>query len=154
MKTGIIQGRLLRPVDGHIQEFPTDWHREFILLRKMNLNHVEWIVTTSSFKTNPVFFESLEDLEISSICADNLVNKNFTSESFLEANLTPICEAALKNKINWVTVPLLEDSDITKETDRKAFTELIIQYAEKYPKVNFSFVARGCRRGEFRKNSK
>ena len=141
MKIGIIQGRLLPPINGHIQESPSDWRKEFILLRQLDLNHVEWIVTTTSFEKNPVFYEELKEFKISSICADNLVDEKFTSDSFLRENLDPICIAALKNKIDWVTIPLLEKSDISNETDRKNFTSLIIEYADRYPKLNFSFEA-------------
>ena len=44
MKIGIIQGRLSEPNEG-FQECPINWKREFDLLPKLDLNHIEWIVT-------------------------------------------------------------------------------------------------------------
>ena len=50
MKLGIIQGRLSKPINGHIQEFPKEtWENEFKLLNNLGLNHIEWIVTKKSF---------------------------------------------------------------------------------------------------------
>ena len=141
MKLGIIQGRLLKPVGGHIQEFPKDWKREFTLLRRLGLSHVEWIVTASSFLTNPVFFEDCSEYEISSICADNLVHPDFNKEDFLRDNLLPLCEAALKSNIHWLTIPLLEKSSISERQIRNKFIDLILEYADKYPQINFSFEA-------------
>ena len=141
MNLGIIQGRLLGPVDGFIQEFPHNWRLEFELLEKLDLSHVEWIVTQRSFNTNPIFFEDCRQYKISSLCADNLVNSEIVSEAFLDDNLTPICEAALKNEIESVTIPLLEESDITNSEIRNKFTSHILKYADKYPTLNFSFEA-------------
>ena len=56
MKIGIIQGRLSPPVEG-FQECPANWKREFELLSILRLNHIEWIVTSDSLKTNPIFFK-------------------------------------------------------------------------------------------------
>jgi len=50
MRVGIIQGRLLPPVNGKIQEFPKDnWRQEFDILTQVDLNHIEFIVTKDSF---------------------------------------------------------------------------------------------------------
>ena len=43
MKIGIMQGRLVKPFNGHIQEFPIDnWKDEFLLLNKLNLEMVPY----------------------------------------------------------------------------------------------------------------
>jgi len=50
MKLGVIQGRLSKPIDGKIQEFPLDgWEKEFLILDDLKLNHIEWIITKKSF---------------------------------------------------------------------------------------------------------
>jgi len=141
MKTGIVQGRLLPPVGGHIQEFPDKWKTEFDLIRQIGLNHVEWIVTKKSFSTNPIFNDECSSYEINSICADNLVDSNFIFREFLDSNLDPICSAAMKQGVSFVSIPLLEESDITDKIKRKKFIKLITQYADKYPSLNFSFEA-------------
>jgi len=145
MKIGILQGRLLPPVDGHIQEFPKNWFKEFELLKRIGMNHVEWIVTRNSFNNNPVFnklFNSvLPHLPIQSICADNIVDKNFADLKFLEANLDPLCQAAIDNEIKNITIPLLEESSIEDDKVRKEFCKNIVKVTSKYPSLVFSFEA-------------
>ncbi len=145
MKIGILQGRLSPPVANHIQEFPKLWFNEFELIKENGMNHVEWIVTEDSFDNNPIFndlFTSvLPHLPIHSICADNIVNKKFTGPGFLNRNLTPICEAAVKNDIQNITIPLLEDSSIDDDETRRQFCKNIVKITSKYPSLTFSFEA-------------
>ena len=138
MKIGIIQGRLSPPIEG-FQDTPTDWQREFNLLPKLGLNHIEWIVTKESFDNNPIFTEELNDYSISSICADNLVDERISETDFLEENLNPICKAAIKNKIKTITIPILEDSNLSNWKKREKFTLEMQEFSQRYKKLNFSF---------------
>jgi hexulose-6-phosphate isomerase len=140
MKLGIIQGRLSPPLEG-FQECPTDWRREFNLLQKVGLTHIEWIVTKSSLKTNPIFYEDVSSYPISSICADNLVDSRVYDKEYLSYNLRPICEAALKNDIKSVSIPLLEDSSVVDENVREKFCAAIDLYAREYEGLSFLFEA-------------
>ena len=142
MKLGIVQGRLSPPIEG-FQETPAKWRREFDLLREHGLNHIEWVVTKKSFVTNPLFSKdfSKEGLSINSICADNLVDKKVFMRSFLMDSLTPICDAAIKHDIKFITIPLLEDSSLVDEESREFFKQNILWFVEKYPSLNFSFEA-------------
>ena len=140
MKLGIIQGRLLPPTEG-FQECPIDWKKEFSILKELNLNHIEWIVTSKYFGVNPIFFEDVSQYPIFAICADNLVSKKIIDKNYLENNLTPICDAATRNNIKNVTVPLLEKSSMEKKETREKFCVLIKEYAELYPEINFLFEA-------------
>ena len=141
MNIGIIQGRLSEPVNGYIQEFPTNWQREFELLHKCDLTHIEWLITKGTAKTNPAFNEqiSLRKLPISSYCADTLVDVRITDEKYLQECLQPICESALRNKIDMITIPLLEDSSVEDSDIRQKFKSLILKYAKKYANLKFSF---------------
>ena len=141
MKLGMIQGRLMRPEDGHIQEFPTCWEEEFSKSSSMGFNHVEWIITNKSFDNNPIFHKDCRTFPISSLCADNLVNERIIDESFLRDNLDPICKAAIDNGVGWVTIPLLERSSISEKNVRDKFAQIIMKYSYKFPKLNFSFEA-------------
>ena len=138
MKIGIIQGRLSPPVEG-FQECPKDWQREFNLLEELGLSHIDWIVTKHSFKNNPIFFEDLKDYPINSICADNLVDETMLGE--LNSGLIPICNAAVRNNIKNITIPLLEDSSVKNKLKRKIFINLMLPIADKYKDLNFSFEA-------------
>ena len=140
MKIGIMQGRLVKPFNGHIQEFPIDnWKDEFLLLNKLNLNHVDWIVTNTFFINNPIFNTNLKNLSINSICADNLISNKIFDIDFLYENLNPLCEVALTQNIKSITIPLLEDSNIKDSSNRIKLKEMMLDYSNKYPGINFSF---------------
>ena len=137
MKVGIIQGRLSKPING-FQETPTEWQLEFDKLAELNLTHIEWVVTSKSFSYNPVFTENVANFPISSICADSMVSKFINNQEFIFHNLFPICEAALKNKIKYITVPLLEDSSLEDITKLDQFCRSFTKVCKKYPTLKFS----------------
>jgi len=140
MKIVIIQGRLMPPDNG-FQDTPADWRGEFERLRKLDMNHVEWIVTKESFDNNPIFKENVIDYPISSICADHVVDNRVANREFLFASMKPICEAAQRNNIRNVTIPLLEDSDVNDDVIRAEFCESVAELAKKYENLNFSIEA-------------
>jgi len=136
---GIIQGRLTPPTRG-FQECPENWQREFALIDSLGLSHIDWIVTEKSFKNNPIFFNNVSRYSINSICADNLVNASVVFGE-LESNLVPICNAAVRNNIKNITIPLLEHSSVEDETNRNIFIKLMLPIADMYKNLNFSFEA-------------
>ncbi len=140
MKVGIIQGRLSKPDNG-FQECPVDWKREFNLLESLDLNHIEWIVTKYLFKTNPIFSEDVSNYAISSICADNLVDARIIEKTYFFENILPICDAATKNGIQNITIPLLEDSDMTDDIFRSLFCSYVKDVSERYENLSFSIEA-------------
>jgi len=140
MRMGIIQGRLSRPAEG-FQECPVDWQREFDLLSEAGLNHIEWIVTKKSFNTNPIFTADVSGYPISSICADNLVDNRITNKEYLYSGLIPLCEAAIKNNINNITIPLLEESSVENTRTRQNFCELMTDIIDGHESLNFLFEA-------------
>jgi hypothetical protein len=143
MNFGIMQGRLSPPVKGHIQEFPDKWKKEFELLEFCGISTVEWLVTKSSFDSNPLFDSgnTLKTLRISSVCADNLVDSRIKEKDFLNKNLRPICLAAIKNNIPSITIPLLEDSDMSNYIFRSEFISNLLPITQEYKEINFSFEA-------------
>ena len=49
---GIMQGRLLPPINGHIQAFPENrWREEFAIARECGLGFIEWIFESFRYKT-------------------------------------------------------------------------------------------------------
>ena len=136
MRIGIIQGRLSPPVEG-FQECPVDWKREFDLLRGLNLTHIEWIVTKEKFESNPIHNVDLNGYPISSVCADFMVDENFLDQEYLSFYLNPICELAVKNNIDFVTIPLLEKSSVVDDNIRDEFIAVIYPYLNDYTDINF-----------------
>jgi L-ribulose-5-phosphate 3-epimerase len=141
LNLGIIQGRLSQPVNGHIQEFPNDWRREFELLQECGLSHIEWLITKGSVETNPAFNVdiSLSELPISSLCADTLVDKRIVDIEYLREHLTPICESAVRNAISTITIPLLEESSVENSDIRREFKGNIVEFTKNFPNLKFSF---------------
>ena len=85
MNLHLMQGRLLPPVEDHIQEFPfKDWSNEFDYINKAGLCGVEWLVTKKYFLNNPVFVDSkkIQNFPISSVCLDVLVDERISEEDY------------------------------------------------------------------------
>lgn len=139
MKIGIIQGRLLPPVNNHIQEFPfNNWKEEFSILKNINLSHIEWIITKNSYENNPLFLKNLSNYPISSICCDHLIDDSIQNLSFLKENLFDVCEFCIKNNINNISIPLLENSNMDNNNKRSEFISSILKVKEKFD-LNFIF---------------
>lgn len=139
---GIIQGRLLPPVDGHIQEFPKDnWKEEFERIKELGMTHIEWIVTKKSFEEGVLNLDiSKYSDRISSICCDNLIDKRFLNYDFLAEQLRPICNWALDNGVKAIGIPLLEDSEINSTNIIEAIN-VFEKFGKVYPDLEFHFEA-------------
>ena len=137
-KLGIIQGRLSPPIEG-FQECPVEWKKEFELLPELGLEHIEWIVTKNSLNNNPVLSEELSGYPVSSICLDNLVDYDFHEKEYLNHNLKPFCELAIKNDIKRIAIPLLEKSSVVDDRLRLKFSKNIKEYSQNYPDLDFLF---------------
>ena len=151
---GIIQGRLTPPEPGNQDEYfvGKDWKEEFEKIKKIEnialfdssykinkISYIEWVITKNSFKNNPLFKNSLKKYPIFSVCAYNMMDKSFYKKEFMESNLKPILEAAKKNGIKHVNIPLREFSNIQNPEIRKEFIENIRVYGKKYKDITFLF---------------
>ncbi len=138
MKLGVVQGRLSKPTHNQIQQFPENWETEFELIEELGLNHIEWLVTAISFAENKLDINAKKYADkITSIGCDNLTNENIDSKDFLDDQLEPVCEFALKNNIKSVTIPLLEKSKIDNFVDK--FLQNIEAYSKRYKELSFNF---------------
>lgn len=138
-KLGIIQGRLLPPIDNQIQEFPLeDWQKEFEYINDLNINFIEWIVTKKSFK----YFLNLNlneySSKISSVCCDHLIDNKINDQNFINNYLVPICDFCISNNIKNITIPLLEESNIN-ESNFDSIKTIFINLANLYNNLNFNF---------------
>ena len=154
IKLGIIQGRLTPPDNNNVDEFYVGehWRDEFEKIKKLenitlfdesykanNINFIEWVITKHSFKNNPLFKNSLKKYPILAVSAYNMIDKLFYKQEFMEANLVPILNAARKNNIKCVNIPLKELSNIQNETIRNEFIKNIKVYGKQYKDIIFSF---------------
>lgn len=139
MNIGILQGRLSKPIDNFIQDFPSDtWEQEFELLDELGLTHIEWVVNKKSFDASYLNIDCKKYSDkILSVSCDNLTNKNIAEKDFLDEQLDPVCKFAERNNIKSITIPLLEDSKIDGCLNK--FISNITIYANKYKDINFNF---------------
>lgn len=139
MKLGIIQGRLLPPIDNKIQEFPEkNWKEEFEKIKQIGLSHIEFIVTKNSFKKFLNLSLSEYSSQISGICCDNLIDNSFYKSDFLNDNLVPICDLANACNIKNINIPLLEQSSLNNDNVLE-FSENIMKISNRYSLLNFNF---------------
>ena len=151
---GIIQGRLTPPESGVQDEFyvGSNWKTEFEKIKKLEnitlfdssykinqISHIEWVITKNSFKNNPIFNKTLKKYPIFAISAYNMMDKSFYKKEFMEENLKPILEAAKKQGIKNVNIPLKEFSNIQNVETRKEFIKNIKEYGKKYKGITFLF---------------
>lgn len=151
---GIIQGRLTTLEPGAQDEFyiGKNWEEEFDKIKKLEnitlfdssykinqISHIEWVVTKNSFEDNPLFKAPLKKYPISFISAYNMMDKSFYKKEFMETNLKPILDAAKKNGIKHVNIPLKELSNIQNIDTRKEFIKNIKEYGKKYKDITFLF---------------
>ena len=134
---GIIQGRLSPPIEG-FQETPKNWKAEFELLKTLGIPHIEWVLTSLD---NPLFKENLKPYPVSSVCADHIITKQIFEKTFLSQALEPVCVAAIKNNIQNITIPLLEESSIEKKARRSELVDGFLPVVDSYPSLNFSIEA-------------
>ncbi len=140
MKLGIVQGRLLEPVDNKIQEFPVkNWKKELNLLYQLDLIGVEWIINKNYFDKNPIFDHDFDYFEkITSVCLDNLITDEIHVNEYLEEVLDKVCS---NEKIVSINIPLLEESSMESKSKRYNFINKVNEYAELYQNKEFLFEA-------------
>ena len=136
MILGVIQGRLSEP-NGRFQECPVEWEREFDLLSELDLNHIEWIITYDNFHSNPIFHRDISEYPISSVCADFIVSDKFCDSEYLMKFLEPLCLAVENNSIKNITIPLLENSDVSEDKIMNKFIDVFYPYTQKFKNINF-----------------
>ena len=137
---GVLQGRLSKPVNGKMQEFPiNNWEYEFENLNQINLSGIEWLITPKDNLTNPFFVEQSLPSNILSVCVDTMVCNSFYKLEFMNENLVPVLNRMVELGLNKIVIPLLEDSSVENEYIRHEFLKNFIPISENYPNINFCF---------------
>ena len=130
---GIMQGRLVPPIDNRIQCFPRkSWADEFELAAQAGLDCIEWIYDLYGADVNPLATDSgLEKLrnlsvqhkvKILSICADYFMDKPFVraSQVELEDRLNTfhwLLERGRLSGINRMVIPFVDSSRIDTQEE-------------------------------------
>lgn len=130
---GIMQGRLLPPVQGQLQAFPgRNWEEEFPLAHQCGLDTIEMIFDSDGIEWNPLNYETgLEHIQrasetygvkVLSVCADYFKAKGFlkvTDQERMEnirmlEKLTILCS---KIGVKYIVIPFLEQSEVRTKKD-------------------------------------
>jgi len=126
---GILQGRLLKPINGLIQEFPfVEWEKEIPLMESLGFEHFEWIINNNYFRSNPFFYCDLSDLRISSVGLDNITGASYQQVQHILYKVLP---KVISHDIHRITFPILEESNIDDDGKRAHFIK-ILQDCEYY----------------------
>jgi L-ribulose-5-phosphate 3-epimerase len=151
IQIGLMQGRLLPPVDGKIQAFPGDsWESEFLKAQAIDhLNHIEWILE-SPLESNP--FWDLEGqkkikevaqntkIGVPFVCADFFMASPFVrmSKDIKIMNRKVLCETikvCSSLGIKGVEIPMVDSSRINSLQEEDELAEALqpcLKVAEKY----------------------
>ena len=146
-RVGIMQGRLVPPVDDQIQAFPAEkWREEFPAARNAGLDSIEWIYDAENDLTNPIVsndgiiemraLSAKHRIEVVSLCADY-----FMAEPLLRG--TPEeCRARL-TKLDWllercekaglerVVLPFVDNSKLETDSDLDELATLLKKFASR-----------------------
>ena len=136
---GIMQGRLVPPVKGRIQAFPSErWRDEFALAQQAGLQTIEWIYDLDDAETNPLATDAgiaeinslshQHRISVRSLCADY-----FMAETLVRA--TPAEKARRLEKLVWlfercrscgidrIVLPFVDASRISNASDEDEVVE-------------------------------
>jgi len=138
---GIMQGRLVPPMEGRIQAFPRDgWEREFPNAAAAGLQSIEWIYDTYGAGANPIESEEgiarIRDLShfhqiaIRSLCADYFMDFPFLRATDSErtdriAHLEWLLGQAGRIGITRIVLPFVDNSAIRDEADGTAVIDTL-----------------------------
>lgn len=138
---GIMQGRLLPPIEGRIQAFPRhNWPNEFAYAAAAGLYAIEWIYDTYGLGANPI--ESGPGIErilqlsqshgvaIRSICADYFMDFTLVRATEVErverlTHLRWLLQAAQRMGVTRMVLPFVDSSEIRDDTDRDAVIDTL-----------------------------
>jgi L-ribulose-5-phosphate 3-epimerase len=136
MRIGIMQGRLVPPIENRIQCFPRDrWADEFPNAEQAGLQTIEWIYDLYGVDVNPITtdagIEKLKALsakhhiEIRSLCADYFMDKPLLRASTAEVaerlqHLKWLLARCNSLGITRVVLPFVDASRIETEEEKQA----------------------------------
>lgn len=140
MKLGIVQGRLLEPVDELLQSFPSkNWLLEINKLESLGLTGLEWLITSKVYESNPILRSDFKYFKsVTSVCLDNLIHNNIHNKSFFIGVMNRVCS---QTKIRNINIPILEDSSMVNKQDRINFIKNLNFVSQNYKNVNFCIEA-------------
>jgi len=138
---GIMQGRLVPPVEGRIQAFPREsWTREFPNAAAAGLDAIEWIYDTFGIGANPLdtpegisailALSAEHNVAVRSLCADYFMDFTFVRATGAERKeridrLIALLGQARQIGVRRMVLPFVDSSAIRDEADRDAVADTL-----------------------------
>lgn len=126
-KIGIVQGRLVRPVNGMIQAFPTgEWEKEIPLVSKAGFDGLEWIfdgvdnpIWNQAGRERVAVLINENNVEIPSVSADYLMFNPIFGKTKVKSVeiLKKLIVACAELKVPRIGVPLEDQSELNNPAD-------------------------------------
>jgi L-ribulose-5-phosphate 3-epimerase len=140
-RIGIMQGRLVPPIDNRIQHFPRmNWKDEFDLAAKANLDCIEWIYDMYGIDVNPLASDSgikeiksvisISGVQVLSLCADYFMDNPFVRVNMLELQdrmetLTWLMQRGQLLGINRIVLPFVDSSHIDTDIEMDSICKIL-----------------------------
>ena len=146
---GIMQGRLLPPINSRIQAFPTDrWNEEFAIAKELGLDCIEFIFEGEDYEKHPLMnadginqirqIESQTGIKVLSVCADYFMDFPLHKVNCLEKSISVlrqlIANAAVLD-VKDIIIPCVDNSKLSSPLEISNFKTSLdkcIPSTEKY----------------------
>lgn len=132
---GVMQGRLLKPINNKIQSFPSKkWNKEFELIKDLNLKYLEWTLDYKNLEKNPLLLHEGQ-IQIKKLCKqNNIIIHSVTGDCFMQkpfwkkigkekkkllTKLKKVIDGASKIKAKFIVIPLVDNGKIENEKQKK-----------------------------------
>lgn len=132
-RIGIMQGRLVPPIENRIQCFPRDsWEKEFALAAEAKIECIEWIYDLYGANVNPLSTDkgiermkslsSEYNVQVLSVCSDYFIDKPFLRVSQAELSerlktLFWLIARCQKLGANRIVLPFVDASQINTRNE-------------------------------------
>ena len=146
----LMQGRLVKPLNRPIQEFPLkDWEKELDLLLKLNFKNIEWVVDRASYKENPLVFDNQaletlmknKNLSISAVSNDYFLDTANSYDNITFSDLLTSIEMQQELISNIgefkkyiLVMPFIENSSLKKYSKKQVekLLEVLLSFESNY----------------------
>jgi L-ribulose-5-phosphate 3-epimerase len=142
VRIGIMQGRLLRPIDGRIQDFPADrWPAEFPLARDVGFDLIEFIFDGDA-EQHPLMTErgrssvraaiASSGVRVESVCADYfMATPLHAADRPARERALDVLQRLIRNGaelgVQTIVLPCVDASSLGGAPDRAVLTDALIR---------------------------
>ena len=152
---GIMEGRLLPPVNGNLQAFPgKEWEKEFSIASECGLDAIEMIYDVEGIEYNPLNSDSgmehlqkicnKNNIKILSVCADYFMHKGFirVHEEEREKSVKTLKELTCRCNnigIKNIVIPFVDESEIKTSDELDQAGKALVTALENTDRCNVNY---------------